>query len=330
MHLIFAMFFFILLVSDLSAHVTFSGFSDIVYSHELNANVTGGFSLNQFELDISHDYTPHLSFGTAIIWQPETQSLGLAMAYVHYNIMKGKGKHPRRNEEHSHTGFIFGKFDVPFGIDYLSYASPDRPVVNQPLPVQKTMGGWNDIGVNFHLVRRILKFDAWVVNGYYDKSNNVGFNFRGRITHNIEIGFSASSDVRNISEYDDWLAGLHLIAKVDPFDLRAEILQSKGVYINEPDTIQKSSAHGGFYIQLVTNFESFLINIPLNMTLRYAKWTSKDDHDSDLVSDEEKRYTFGLGYIINENFSMRSEYYYSMFEDKYLTSVLLLQIVASF
>jgi hypothetical protein len=324
------LFFIFAPMNQSFSQVNLTGFSDIVYSHELRSNSSGGFLLNQFELDISHDYTPHLSFGTAIAWDPEKETLGLAMAYVHYNIMKGKGKHPRKTEEYSHTGFVFGKFDVPFGIDYLSYASPDRPVVNQPLPVQQTMGGWNDIGVNFHIVRRILKLDVWIVNGYYDLSNNFGVNLRARLTRDIELGVSVSSDVKKFSESDDWLAGIHLIAKHDIFDLRAEVIRSKGVYMNSPDSIDNFGDHGGFYIQLVTDFEKFLPSFPLNMTLRYSFWGSQDDHNADGKDDTEYRYTLGVGHNISENFSARTEYYLSTFEDEYLTSVLMFQVVATF
>jgi len=65
----------------------------------------------------------------------------LAMAYVHYNFINGEAMHPRREETMDHSGIVIGKFDINFGLDYLSFASPDRPIVSQPLVIEKTIGG---------------------------------------------------------------------------------------------------------------------------------------------------------------------------------------------
>jgi len=131
--------FLTFITDQLQGQTEITGFFDIIHTYRITDQQTGGFGINQFEIDISRAYKEHLSFGAAIAYNNDSNNLDLSMAYLHYNIFNNEVKHPRRTEESEHLGLVIGKFDVPIGLDYLSYASPDRPVVSQPLIIEKTI-----------------------------------------------------------------------------------------------------------------------------------------------------------------------------------------------
>lgn len=266
---------------------------------------THNFMINQFELDISYAHRTHFSVGTAIAYNNETENMELAMAFVHYSFDGGPGKHPRREETYDHSAFLIGKFDMPFGLDYMSFASVDRPTVTQPLVIEKTIGGWNDVGIDFHMFMGKLKFDVWAVNGF-DEGIGLGGNIRYSLFPFLELGASHSSDVVEFKERMDWLNGVDLILNTEIFQLKSEFLWMQGVYEGERDTLLTNDKHHGVYFQLLTKFEKWT-SLPMFLTLRYGTWDSEFDRNEDGIDDCQDRYTVSLGYKLNENIIVRTE-----------------------
>ncbi len=291
--------------STVFAQSELTGFFDALSIHNSPEGIAHQFMINQFELDVSYAHESHFSVGTAIAYNNETENMELAMAFVHYSFDGGPGKHPRREEAYDHSALLIGKFDMPFGLDYLSYASIDRPTVTQPLVVEKTIAGWNDIGIDFHTFSGNFKFDVWAVNGF-DEGIGLGGNIRYTFFSFLELGVSHSSDFVEFEERNDWLNGVDLQFTHGNFNLKSEYIWMKGVYEGERDTLLTNDKNHGVYFQLVTELEEWT-SLPMFLTLRYGSWNSEYDRDEDGTDDCQNRYTAAVGYRLDENISVRAE-----------------------
>jgi hypothetical protein len=294
-----------ILSSDLmNAQIETSGFFDVAGIANLSDSKQSKFIINQFELDFSYLHKSHFSVGSALAYNNETGNIELPMAFIHYSFNEGPGKHPRRVETYDHSALLIGKFDMPFGLDYLSYASVDRPTFTQPLVIEKTIAGWNDIGVDFHLFAGKFKFDVWTVNGFRD-GVGIGGNVRYQLFHFLEVGASHSSDVNNFKKVDDWLSGVDIKIDTEVFHIKSEFLWMKGVYEGIVDTVLNNEMHQGGYVQVLTDFEKWT-SLPLSLTLRIGGWQCSDVSDEDF-DDSQMRYTATVGYYLHENLSIRLE-----------------------
>ncbi len=288
------------------AQTEITGFFDIVHTAELTKGETAGFKINQFEIDFSKAYKRNLSFGAAIAYNNMCGNIELSMVYLHYNLFNDGIKHPRRTEEEEHAGIVIGKFDVPIGLDYLSFASPDRPVVSQPLIIEQTIAGWNDVGMNMHLNKRYFTINFSAVNGFND-----GVNFAGdlvfKITRDIRMGFFHTSDFNNKIKRKSLISGAYLFAEWNLWELKSEFLWADGIYGGEQDSLGKH-CHNGFYVQLVSDLGKTNISMPLFFTLRYSLWQDKNTVIPNPSPEEIDRYVLGVGYQVNDYSSLRMEY----------------------
>jgi hypothetical protein len=282
-----------------------TGFFDVLSVHNNQDGSAHEFMVNQFELDVSYAHKSNFTVGTALAYNSEMENIELAMAFVHYSFDDSPGKHPRREEAYDHSAIQIGKFDMPFGLDYLSYASIDRPTVTQPLVVEKTIRGWNDVGIDFHTFNGNFKFDIWAVNGF-DEGIGLGGNIRYTFFSFLELGISHSSDIVEFKERKDWLSGFDLHATVGNFNLKSEYIWMKGVFEGERDTLLANDRNHGVYFQLLTELKEWTA-LPMFVTLRYGAWESEYDRDEDGIDDCQNRYTAAIGYNVGENISIRAE-----------------------
>jgi len=292
-------------ISTVYSQTEVTGFFDLLSSQNINTNTSHEFSINQFELDVTYAHQSNFSVGTAVAYNSELENMELAMAFVHYSFDDGPALHPRREETYDHSAFLIGKFDMPFGLDYLSFASTDRPTISQPLVIEKTIGGWNDVGIDFHMFKGNFKFDVWAVNGFAD-GVGLGGNIRYTLFPFMELGASHSSDITSFDEVEDWINGVDLQINTNMFQFKSEYLWMEGVYEGELDVPGIDDQHHGVYFQLLTEFED-LISLPLYLTLRYGGWGSDFDRDQDGTNDCQNRYTAALGYRLHDNLSLRLE-----------------------
>lgn len=327
---VFQLFVILLLTlnSSIIAQAELTGFFDVINTQKFTESDYSQFQINQFELDISYAHQSRFSLGTAIAYNNETQNMELAMAYAHYNFINKEGIHPRREETINHVGIIIGKFDINFGLDYLSFASPDRPIVSAPLVYEKTIDGWNDTGVDFHMLHNDFSFHVWAVNGFYE-GISLGGNLRYSFLPFLSAGVSQSTDFVKIDETKSSLTGIDLLIETDIIEIKSEYLWAKGIYAGEQDTVGAEEMHGGFYVQALTQLEEF-ISLPIFFTLRYGQWNSKVDRDFNGVDDYENRFTVGLGYQFHENVSARLELLTNKIEDQERCRKGTLQLVVAF
>ena len=286
------------------AQTEISGFFDAVGISNFNNTKESQFLINQFELDFSYLHQSHFSVGSAVAYNNESGNMELAMAFIHYSFDDGPVKHPRRVETYDHSALQIGKFDMPFGLDYLSYASIDRPTISQPLVIEKTIAGWNDIGVDYHLFKNNLKFDVWVVNGF-NTGVGIGGNIRYKFFPFLEVGLSHSTDIDNFKSVNDWLSGVDIKIDTETFEIKSEFLWMKGVYEGAVDTVLNNEMHHGGYFQILTHLNKF-IKLPISLTLRYGNWECAEN-SNDEIDDAQQRYTAALSYLLDNNLTARFE-----------------------
>ncbi len=286
------------------AQTEMSVFFDAVGISNFNNTKESRFLINQFELDFSYLHQSHFSVGSAVAYNNESENLELAMAFIHYSLEDGPVKHPRRVETYDHSALLIGKFDMPFGLDYLSYASIDRPTISQPLVIEKTIAGWNDIGIDYHLFKNNIKFDIWAVNGF-NAGIGLGGNIRYKFFPFLEVGLSHSSDIDNFKSVNDWLSGVDMKINTETFEIKSEFLWSKGVYEGTVDTVLNNEIHHGGYFQILTHLNKF-ITLPISLTLRFGNWKCTGNSNNK-IDDAQHRYTVALSYLLDDNLTARFE-----------------------
>ena len=234
---------------------------------------------------------------------PEENKIELAMVYVHYNFFKESARlHPHRKESSPHFGLLIGKFDVPFGLDYLSLAAPDRPIVSQPLIVEKSIGKWDDLGMNIHLVRSGYSIEFSVVNGFAEGVNLVG-QVSQRIFKVVQIGLAHARDMHSFTETNNYISGVNLSAEIGSWQLKSEYLWIKGLHEGEQDTSAVKIKSEGFYAQLLGRLEK-QIGLPLFLTFRYGEGSAS----AHINRFDLKRVSLGVGYDLSAHYSVRVEY----------------------
>ena len=312
-------------VQNSPAQTEISGFFDVINGYNFSEKKNSGFQINQFEVDLSYTCSPDISVAAAMAHVPDENKIELAMVYIHYNFFKsGARMHPHREETSPHFGLVIGKFDVPFGLDYLSFASPDRPIVSQPLIIEKSIGGWNDLGMNIHLVRPGYSVEFSVVNGFADGVNLVG-QVRKRIFKVVKIGLAHARDMHSFSETNNYVSGLNLCSEIGDWQLKSEYLWVKGLHDGEQDTSVTKIKSEGFYAQLLGHLEK-QIGLPLFVTLRYGAGSSS----AHINQFDLNRISLGLGYDLSSTCSLRVEFISGKEKNQKRDNMLTFQFVVSY
>jgi hypothetical protein len=299
------LFFILTNLDSVRAQAELTGFFDVYNSYEVKDETYSGFQINQFELDISYSYQKCLSLGTALAYNPDNRQFELALAYLHYNIFNEGAMHPRREEEAGHSGIIVGKFDLPFGLDYLNFASPDRPVFSAPLVLEKTIGGRNDIGVNYHIVGDTYKINVCAVNGFND-GLCLGSGVKAKVTDFLQLGASYTSDFEAYNSRANWAGGVDIMAELGAVEIKSEYIWTRGLLDGAQDSSLIYGVNEGMYIQTLTQLEP-LIGKAFFLTMRYGFWKASADYDGNGIRDYQNRITLGLGYQLAEGCSVRAE-----------------------
>lgn len=318
----------LLVSSQTYGQVEFSGFFDVTNSYDITNSRTNGFQMNQFEIDISHSFNDDLSIGGAVAYNNETGNMELSVANIHYNLWGSEDYHPRETEAVGHIAINIGQNDIPFGLDYLLLASPDRTVLSQPIIVEKTIGGWNNVGINLHGIINIFSFDINLVNGFND-----GINLGGKITispfDGLCLGMSHASDFATMNDRNNWVTGADVLWGNDILEIKSEYLWATGLMDGEQDALGVDESSDGFYVKGIIQAEKF-IDLPFFVTLRYGQWNLDGDRNFNTVDDTQDRFSFGVGYQIMESFSLRSEFLYDKFDNDETDQSIALQVVVTF
>lgn len=150
-----------------------SGFFDIT-AHTTD-NRTHPFDLGGLELDIQYDQEKNIAISTALAWDGDTSEV--AVAVLDYHVKSHDV--PTRGRLFGEPGYHlqFGRFDLPFGIDYEFFAAPDRPNVTAPLTTERTLdGGLNGDGIRSYGTWLPINYALYWTNSVFeDDGSSVGF-----------------------------------------------------------------------------------------------------------------------------------------------------------
>ncbi|MBO8130586.1 MAG: hypothetical protein H0Z29_03590 [Candidatus Marinimicrobia bacterium] len=208
-----------------------TGFFDIKTAYKFNQKKSEEFNIGSLEIDFEGRFSSSLSYEAAIVYQGELLSLGQTIAK--FNIFK------------EYMAIQIGNFDVPFGIDWKYYSTPDRFFISQPVTTDSLLnGGWTETGINFTGKAKYLEYQIFIVNksplkecvyGLPDSRKTLG----GRLSFNfakfINIGYSIV-----ITEYSNKpLTGYEFSSSSNNYKIQFEFLHTEMEKAFHLDVIKK-------------------------------------------------------------------------------------------
>jgi len=303
--------------------IQFSGFADILFVQALEAASISEFQVGQFELDITAKLRPGISFEGAFALNPETGTFEVGAGFIEITFQAENVHHAARGEYFNHTGFSIGQFDVPFGIDWMHIASPDRRLATAPLINEKSINSWNDVGLNFHTDIGKANVVAFLVNGASD-----GYSIGGRAAYTpldaIEMGVSYFTQTEtNALGSKPQVIGVDFQSVTGPLATRAEMHYSEDLLYGDFSAIDAINTHHGFYLQTDLDLTDNL-NLPLVLIGRYDDWSTINN------SEESQRTTLGLAYTVTEGFEFRAEYLSDITNEEPVAQQFVIQTLVSF
>lgn len=324
-----------------------AGFFDVT-AHSAD-NSEHPFDLGAFELDLQFDQSEHFSVSTALVWDGDAAEVAVAVLDYHANSHNV----PTRGNLFGEAGYHiqFGRFDIPFGVDYEYFAAPDRPNVTAPLTTQRIQNdGFNGDGLRAYGSWSKIDYAAFWTNSLFeDDGNSIG----------TRIGFFPGRDpfnVHNRGAQSDFIIGLSWLYDMDSDEEKRNELQALDVtwrygivefvaeYINLDNSATITLPGGGsagpadeqgYNTRFLIDFE------PMALFIGYGEWKPDytavlDSEDSSISYNVDKlnRVTIGGRYIVGDYLQMKLEYLSHMetsteepdFEKRKLT----FQMVASF
>ncbi len=278
----------------------FSGFFDInVGDLETRKNP---WAIGPVELDLEWTYGENLGAAGALVFADGVADVGVAFIDYHlydHNI-------PARGRIFFNTGFHIqvGRFDVPFGLDYSFFATPDRETITPPLVTDYIMdGGWGDDGVRIYGVYKFIDYTLYTTNGFNDGmavGGRLGISpfmdpFRlhrdspGKL---LSIGVSWAIDfTKNLSTNDqeEELIGYDAQINLGNLSLRGE-------YVNRRKNLDNVSL-SGYYVTIRYTISSFPVYV-------IADYSESEQTGAEKI----RQTTYGATYEVNENAILKFEY----------------------
>lgn len=324
-----------------------SGFFDFI-AHTTN-NSGHPYDLGGLELDLQYDKAVNFTISAALTWDEEGSQVAVAVIDYHthdHNV-------PVHGDIFADSGFHLqtGRFDVPFGIDYVYFAAPDRPNVTAPLTTERIQdGGFSGDGVRSYGTWSIIDYVFYWTNSLYDDNgSSIG----------ARIGLFPKQDnfcSHRTSEKKNFVVGMSWLRDMDSdenerntvyaFDMSWQLGMAELIYeltildsVNEvilPDSSSAGPAdEEGFNIRLLFDLD------PTTVFVSYGEWkpdySARLDESDDSISysvSKLERLTLGTQYTFNQHLQVKLEYYHHMdtetsepdFEKRRLT----FQVVANF
>ena len=215
------------------------------------------FRLGQAELDFAACTSDHSCACFAVAYDPATSTFGLGAATLEF-VLAGQGSDCRHHyDKWERSGVVVGRFDVPFGIDWLVYPSVDRRTVSAPDVIGSTHGGWNEVGVGFFIEAPRYTLRGWLVNGFDIEhptadgdpavlATESGYGARASASPlaGLELGASVAGFATPLDGQAMWLAGADAQVVRGPWALKAEFI---GHHLDFGGT--GGQTHRGWYAQ---------------------------------------------------------------------------------
>ena len=268
--------------------IDMSGFGDFLFTTQQNAK----YRIGQAEIDLETSLEDRIVVNVAIAFTGHNFVLGAFTA--DFGLWGDKSNHFWQSNLIESSGLLVGKFDVPFGIDYMTYPSISRKLISVPLIVANTHGCWNDTGLQFYIQNKWANAVFYATNGL-DINNNMSLGSRLglRPALTLELGASYAVFLNKQNQRDMEMVGADVQIELGPLSFKGEYIIKKEGFKNLPRITRK-----GFYGQgLITINRLFFIN-------RY-------DYVKNDGAISQRGLSTGMGWIIRENAECRSEYQYN-------------------
>lgn len=190
------------------------------------------FAIGAVELDVALNLVPYVGVSTALAYSGADDAFGLGAFVIDCGLAGDGEAFVIQSKAVSKSGVAFGKFDVPFGVAYLEYASVDNRLVTTPLAVTATHEAWSDLGVQAYAIAKHFTALAYLVNGpelpvdaetTRPAQNAVGGRLSAKLDGWFELGGSAAGDFAG-RRAPLVFAGGDLSGTLGPLDLRGEYL----------------------------------------------------------------------------------------------------------
>jgi hypothetical protein len=288
-----------------------TGFVDVLFSKDEAVAGERDFRLGQAELDFFACTSDHSCACVAVAYDPATGAFGLGAATIEF-LVAGKGSDCRHHyEKWERSGLVVGQFDIPFGIDWLTYPSVDRRTVTAPAAVTATHDGWNELGASFFVEAPRYTARAWVTNGFdamlweVDDEDHVHLATESAVgarasvlpAGGLEIGVSAATFSTVADDQAMSLLGADAQAKRGDWALKAEYVSHRLDFGAAGDF-----TNNGWYAQATHDFTGWYL---------FGRYDTVDfdneESDQGGLADLEA-VTFGLGLAVAAPAELRLEY----------------------
>ena len=280
-----------------------SGFFDAGVAATLADETTTDGLLGALEVDVTGVFADWAEYAAGIVLEREAGRVEVepAATLLDLHLPGGDGFL-------STVGVYLGNFDVPFGWDFLRYATPDRPTVTAPLITEMGLGGgMTEMGFAAYARTTFFDLDAYTLylpleepedEGGADLPDRWAYGARLDVLPGLDwlhIGGSAILSNEAGEEVESERYGAHLHLEQWGLELTGEyVLGSDG-----PDEAVDSS---GYYAEAVFRFDE--IFAPVYLFARYGSW----DTDTATGNDEFSRIAGGLGFAPLEWLVFKLEY----------------------
>jgi len=296
---------------NLYSQMEFSGFVDFNYSKQEGGN--SSFGIGSLEIDMEREFSKTLSFEGAFVIEDEEISMGQTLLNI---------------KTRNNLNFQIGLIDMPFGLDWKFFATPDRKTITPPITTEKLFdGGWSDIGVNFSGNSGKLNFNFYVVNGFgEDKGspvNQIQDNNNAK-TSGARIGFTPS---KNLEAGISFMQGPYLdnnnsdlLSRTGfDFSYTSDRLQVKAEYIKgTEESPVKTKNSMATYLHLTKE-----ISKKLYTAVRFGYYKEEK-------LKPEKRYTLALGKNFTDDTRCTAEYQIRRESPSVKNNLFSMQVVVSF
>jgi len=244
--------------------VEFSGFFDVNASQFRESDNI--FGLGPFEFDIEAPFHDTFGGSAALVFEDGVAEVGVGFVDIHLFKTEFSNSSPR-GRIYTDPGYHLniGLFDVPFGLDYLFYATPDRMNISAPLTTELVLdGGWTDLGIRAFKAHPSYNISAYTLNGFEDGFVS-GTRFGVRPLANpfsshairevplMEIGLSGAYDVNKEMDKETTCLGIDLEMNIAGMQFVCE-------YMERDDNLT-GLERNAVYAQLFKNIESLGIGV---------------------------------------------------------------------
>jgi hypothetical protein len=277
---------------DSSSAVT--GFGDVQLTSDHDAG-NREFSLGQAELDFE-TRTNRFGINAAIAWADGA----FEVASVVVSAILWESADSARLPYSLTIGG--GQFDVPFGIDWRSYASIDRLLISTPLPVEYSHGCWNELGGYASLEFPAATITVFAAHSFFEDTTDaiqgrelgVGGRTAFRPLPALEVGGTLAAVRASDPDHYSRLTGFDLTAQIGPGTITWEYVRLYRPFPDGPDQFED-----GWYIQASVEQSQCFAAIRAD---RYRPAVAVP------FADPTSRFSAGFGVLVHKSMSTKFEY----------------------